>query len=388
MDDIINKRLTKCEEEKIQELTIGRQKATERFKNFLKDHEDDLDQETTFELLKAHGRLEDTLQIAHDRGNDDFVVRYYINNAKYECALEGIVSVKDEKKKRVFMEQYLCVLIANLPEPTFRVLANKFRLVNVTGIITSLNKINKKTCELVLEYLRSVKDRTEDKLVHNMYLLLLVMHKDYKQELLSYITNQERIQRAARASSIDVEFAIDACKHFNQEEPLIYIYAMNGYYEEAVKVAIKLNRLDLAETYANLTTDDFIKKMLWIEIAKNNLVEEQANMNVLNKCKLLNLADILQFVPPKVKLNVFRKNLMDTLKEHDAKLDKIYTQAKEYGRIFKKMYKKTSYLINKSIKVDGSQLCANCSRPLLGSERVFVFPCTHGFHMVLLLNNL
>jgi len=382
IEDIINEKLTEHKKDQMQKLTIERQKATERFKNFLIDYEGDLEQETIFELLNAHGRSKDTLQIAHDKGNHEFIIKYYIDNAEYECALKAIVNVKDEKKKKLLMTQYLCILVANLPEKTFEVLANDFSLINITGIIPSLLKIDKKSCKLLLEYLKGIKDKTEDKFLHNMYLFLLVMNKDTKEELLDYIIDQERKQRAAQASLIDIEFALHVCKHFNQNEALIHTYAMHEYYEEAVKLAIKLNKLELAETYANSATDNFIKKALWTEIAKKNLVEEQANINALTKCRLLSLVDIFPFIPPTVKLNLFHENLKNTLNEHHKKIDKTYNQAREYGRIFQRMYKKTSWFINKSIQVHANQLCAICNRPLLGSERIFVFPCSHGFHMV------
>lgn len=384
MDVVMGESLTAIEQEKLVELVRESQKASERFQNFLVDYGDDLDLETTFELLRAHGRLEDTLKFAHDQGNYDFVVRYYIENRKYDCALNAISNVKDADKKRDLMGKYLCVLLSQFPKETLQELAKISEVVNLTGMTFSLPKIADANYDAAIEYLEEVMKESENRFVYNLYMLLLAWKKD-EERLLKFVRLEEHKRKSAEASLIDAEFALHLCKHFKYHRVSVHAYAMLEYYEEAVKLSLELGLFNTAESYAKLTTDKALKRKLWLEIARHSLAEtkeNKLNLEVLHKSRQLTLADVLPSLPPNVRLSMIPEDAFNPLKGHNVRIEKLRRKAKECGKLFNEMYTKARWVENNAVKIAGSQLCAKCSRPLLGSEQIFAFPCSHGFHNV------
>eukprot|EP00826_Nyctotherus_ovalis_P049757 TRINITY_DN6033_c0_g5_i1.p1 TRINITY_DN6033_c0_g5~~TRINITY_DN6033_c0_g5_i1.p1 ORF type:complete len:321 (-),score=93.19 TRINITY_DN6033_c0_g5_i1:18-980(-) len=291
MDDINGRRLVGAEKKRVEELEGERERLLGKIKNLLAEREKDLDMETVFELLKAHGRLDVMLKLARDKGDCRFVVKYYVDRGKYDCVLSELGNIKDVEKRVELMEQYFCVLIINRPEETFKLLADKFRNINVVGIVPSLTKMNAVSRHLVFKYLDVAKQRTEDKFLHNLQLFLLALNEDSKQELVEFVCCEEYRQRLTQSSLIDPNFAISLCEYFNCKEGLVHAYAMLEYYKAAVKLAVKIGKFDLAETYANLIPDDFTKKKVWMKIAKVSAHKSKAKLNlkIIHKCKLLNI---------------------------------------------------------------------------------------------------
>lgn len=384
MNEVGGRRLIGAEKKRVEELEGERERVLGKIRNLLAERDKDLDMETVFELLKAHGRLDAMVKLARDKGDCGFVVKHYVDRREYDCVLSELANIKDVEKRMGLMKQYFCVLITNCPEETFRLLADKFRSIDVIGAVPSLTKMNAVSRRSALEYIEVAKQRTEDKFLHNLQLFLLALNEKDKQELVDFMCSEELKQRLAQSSLVDPSFAVNLCKYFNNKEGLVYAYAMLECYEAAVKLAVKIGKFDLAETYTNLIPDDFTKKRVWMKIAKLSARKSKAKLNlkIIHKCKFLNIKDIISLVMPKLKLKVLRDDLLNLLRKHDEKTEKIFKVARKHGQQYSSLYTQTYYSTNRGIKVPASQLCTSCNFPLFASERIFVFPCTHCFHTV------
>ena len=64
----------------------------------------------------------------------------------------------------------------------------------------------------------------------------------------------------------DVKYALRVCIQEGKHEACVYIYSLLHLYEEAVKLALRVN-LDLAKEAAN-KAEESVRKKLWLIIAR------------------------------------------------------------------------------------------------------------------------
>ena len=66
----------------------------------------------------------------------------------------------------------------------------------------------------------------------------------------------------------DVKYALRVCIQENKREACVFIYALLHLYEEAVKLALKVD-LQLAKYCADKAEDEETRKRLWLLIARH-----------------------------------------------------------------------------------------------------------------------
>ena len=179
--------------------------------------------------------------------------------------------------------------------------------------------------------LRSWITKTSSKLVHNLYLFFLAecTEKFGDEELLKFLEQQEGLKSQNQPLNIDVEFALNICKHFGKVEAQIRVYAILEYYEEAVKLAISRGDMSLGKEYARKAPDSKVQKQLWLKIAKTVMKSSQTDnmklgLEILNESKgILGIDDILPFVSSKVKLESFKTDICAALDQYGIRIDEL-----------------------------------------------------------------
>jgi len=167
----------------------------------------------------------------------------------------------------------------------------------------------------------------------------------------------------------------------------ISIYTALGQYEEAVKLALDVNLVDLAKRIVNESvenTDPSDRKRLWLLIAKK-VIEHTDGKNVSKAMDLLKesdlrLEDILPYFPNFVKIGDFKTEICKSLEKYNESIEKLKAEMDKYTQSATNIRKDIHELRNRSGFISSNQRCDVCSQPVL-TRPLMLFPCTHVFHV-------
>lgn len=70
-----------------------------------------MDEETIFQLLQSHGKIEDCIRYAELIERFDTVIVHFINKQEYDVALNKVTEIKDKAKRHDMMKRYASVFI-------------------------------------------------------------------------------------------------------------------------------------------------------------------------------------------------------------------------------------------------------------------------------------
>jgi len=92
------------------------------FHNFLKDHAEDLDEDTVMQLLQSHGKLEDCIKFADNMKQYQKLIVHYINKADYKRALNMLNKIESAETRYYEMTKYMSIMIKKAPDNTIHLL--------------------------------------------------------------------------------------------------------------------------------------------------------------------------------------------------------------------------------------------------------------------------
>jgi len=372
---------------------IQKQEATElynnsikKFRTFLQEHEDDLEVDIVFQLLQSHGRLDECISFAVQKKNHEALLVHNINKRDYATAIEALNGIKDQKVKNDLMLKYANIFMQHETKFTIDSLSKYYPNINLENLVASIISIDCKDRSLANNYIKSVMERSENKLLYNLHVFFLAENKqpDSLIELYEFLDNQKILHRRNLPLNIDTDFVLNVCKHFDLVKAQIKVYGLLDFYEESVNLALRNKMYDLAKEYANLPLDIKLRKKLWTEIAKAKMKDEEENVKIgfeiINESKILTLGDILPFLSPKMKLSSFKDDLVNSLEAYGKKIKELKVQMAEYSKSSKDITMQLKQMRNSCIAVSTDQYCERCKKLLLGGERFYIFPCLHSFH--------
>eukprot|EP00826_Nyctotherus_ovalis_P013774 TRINITY_DN13771_c0_g5_i1.p2 TRINITY_DN13771_c0_g5~~TRINITY_DN13771_c0_g5_i1.p2 ORF type:complete len:437 (-),score=128.53 TRINITY_DN13771_c0_g5_i1:508-1818(-) len=377
------------QEERERQLKLH-QEAQGSFQDFLEEHSKDLESETVFSMLKAHGRFDDFLFFASKKDNNEAIMLHYMNNRKYHQAISILMNVGDRAVKCSLMVKYGSIFMKQIPMETINILEKFFKNVDVEPLLPAFMTMQESNRSIAIDYIRELRIGTSSKMLNNLYAFFLAQSDDEAsaQELSEFLSHQERLIRSNQPVHIDREFLLSICKYYNRVNARIQVYGIYQLYEEAVHLALKVGNLELAKEYANKPPDDKVKKKLWIEVAKKSLEDytdrDKSIPKVLNESTVLTVGDLLPLVSPNMTLSTFKTELETSLNNYDFKINELKSEMKGFSKCSEDISGQFQETKNTVIPIAGEQCCEKCKAPLLGNERVFIFPCTHGFHRVFL----
>ncbi len=363
-------------------------KLTEDFKRFLDKYEPSLDSDTIFQLLQNNGKLNECLALAEQKNKFETVVLHYINNRDITKALEVLKRVKGDKRNEL-MVKYASVFMKHEPDETLRCLMHSFQDVQVENILPALMSVDSKHRQAANDYIRTCMDGSNSKLLHNLYMFFLAESTSQKssEELIEFLTQQETLQTRNQPLNIDKDFALNVCKYFKRKEAQIHVYSMLEFYEEAVKLALDTGNLELAKKYAKKPSDEKICKKLWLDIAHVSMAQarqdEHTGLEIINDSEgHLILNDLLPMISPKVKLKIFRDDILAQLNHYGDRIKKLQGDMEGYNKIADEVMEQMKGLHNCCIDFTSDKFCDHCQKALLGTGKFYVFPCLHAFHRV------
>ena len=243
----------------------------------------DIHQDTIFQLLQSHGRIDECIKFAEDVESYETVIVHYINKQEYELALKKIYTIKDEKTKNQIMLRYASVFLKNLPLKTIEVLKT-FKSIDIPKLIPAFMNIPKgKDMDEALYFITDScikKRKSRDKTVHNLAFYFYA-ERDRPDELLEFLKVEEAKKQEGHAIFFEVDYALNVCKqkerdlsdkidslrkekklNEKEEENLkamikkmkraqIILYAILGLHDKAVKLSLEIDDINMAKDYAN-----------------------------------------------------------------------------------------------------------------------------------------
>jgi hypothetical protein len=362
------------------------------FQDFLVEYKADLESETVFSMLKAHARFDDYLFFASKKDNYEAMIIHYVNNRKYHQAINILMNIEDKKTKYSLMIRYGSIFMKQIPRETIQMLSEYFKNVDIEPLLPAFMSVEESNRSFAIEYIRGLKPGSSSKMLNNLYAFFLAQSdsEESVQELSNFLSQQERLIKSNHPTYIDREFLLSLCKYYNKVNAQIQVYGMFQLYEEAVRLALEVDNLELAKEYANKAPDYKLKKKLWLKIARKTLKNyneiDQSIPKILNESTVLTIGDLLPYISPKMTLSTFQKELNTSLENYGSKIKELKDEMEEFSKCSEDINNQLQENKNTVIPIAGEQCCEKCMTPLLGNERVFIFPCTHGFHRVLSLS--
>lgn len=264
-----------------------------------------------------------------------------------------------------------------------------FSQINVDELMPALLSIENKDRLFANNYIKKTMDRSNNKLLYDLYVFFLAEcnSQESLNELHTFLDQQEALNKNNQPLNIDKDFVLNVCKYFDRKEAQVRVYGMLGMYEEAVKLALKIPKFDLAKHYASMPCNEKEIKNLWIEIAQA-IIETAGNkikacFDIINESKNLTFLDLLKFLPPKEKLNTFHAELKQSLRSNTKKIEDAKQKMEDYNRSAQEVANQLKMLQSSSIPIASNQCCHKCNKQFTEDQKIYAFPCLHVFHQVI-----
>lgn len=356
------------------------------FQDFMTRYKADLDPKTTYEIISSHGREQELLSYATVIEDNNYVLSYWIQRERWSESLE----VLKQQTDREMFYKYSSVLMVHVPTELVDILMRHTDL-DPRKLIPALLNYNKDNTVPIAQnqaarYLNFCINalQSTDGAIHNTLISIYASSPTTSETaLLSYLSSQS----LSKTPSYDADFAFRLCIQHSRVQSAVHIYSSMGQYTSAVSLALKFNEIDLASTVADrpADSDPALRKKLWLAVARKVIESEgkgsiKTAMDLLHRCPLLRIEDLIPFFPDFVQIDSFKAEICAALESYsksiaglDAEMDASATTAESIKADIKALGRR--YAI-----VEPGERCRVCELPLL-QRQFFVFPsCQHGFH--------
>lgn len=354
----------------------------EEFFSFLDDHINDLDVETTFNLMSSHGRTKELLYFAEIKKDFDKVVGYHIQQQSY---VKAIITLSKLDSSKLYYK-YCPILMVHSPKQCVDALTTAPKnLLDPRHLIPALMRytpeidlVSKKPKEnQVIRYLQhcvNVLDN-KDPAVYN-YLISLYAQEDDELPLLDFLKRNE--------TYFDLEYGLRLCQKHNKLNSCVRILSKMGLYEEAVDLALSSRNIELAKQNAEMPGENEheLRKKLWLRIARH-VVEEEKDitkaMKFLQNTDLLKIEDILPFFPNFVLIDDFKHEICRSLQEYNRHIEDLENEMSESTKSAESIRSDIEKLKEIKVVISNDKTCDVCRHAVI-TNSFYVFPCEHVYH--------
>lgn len=343
----------------------------------LRRHASALNPHTTYELFLRQGRMDIWLMYAESRHDTRHIVQHWVDAQEWTRALEALSA---QSEPELYYE-FASVLMRHVPAETVQCW-QRCDMLDVKRLVPALlqhhpNVDDEYATDYALLYLAYAIDvqGSRDASAHALRLTRLSSHQRYRPALLAFVEN-------ASPEGLDLAFALRVCAAAQCQEACVRLYARMEQYENAVQLALRENNVDLACACADLTSDQDIRRDLWLQCAKHVIEAHptmQDAMQFLLRTDLLTVEDILPFFPDFCVIDELKEDICDTLEGYVTRIDALKDDMDKTVATAASIQHDIEQLAHRVIEVPASQLCMTCKKPLL-QRQLYVFPCRHGFH--------
>lgn len=361
-------------------------KIRSEFSDFVTKHKSDLDQQTTYQIIRSHGREQELLSYATAIDDYNYVLGYWVQRERWQ---ESIDVLKKQTDPSIFY-RYSSVMMAHASTELVDILTRHPDLDPVKLIPALLSYSNKSSVPLAqnqaVRYLRFCIDHlhSTDPAIHNTLLSIYASNPSpSERELLSYLSTHS----LSSPPPYDADFAFRLCIQHNRVQSAVQIYSSMGEYASAVNLALKHDEIDLASLVADRPSDSdpALRKRLWLEVARKVIGQQgtgsiKSAIDFLKRCDLLRIEDLIPFFPDFVVIDDFKEEICAALESYSRSIAQLDAEMDASAATAESIKSDIQQLDKRYALIEPGERCRVCELPLL-SRQCFVFPsCQHGFH--------
>ena len=363
--------------------------AEKQLQKFLEEHQFDLDEETTCDLLQSHGRIEDWVFFADLRKKHEMVMLHHINQQEIRKAL-GKLSQIDPNGKENLLYKFAPIFMKYEPKRSVEILIElakqKKGQIDAKKLLPALMNVDQISREEATKFEQFlIKEfKFKDKSLHNLYLFHL-SEADGEKNLIDYLKTQENLPEL----NFDSEYALSVFKQNGKIESQIFLYSLLKMHSEAVTLAIENKKLDLAKINAQKPEkyDEELSRKLWLQIAifhiKSGNVRDA--LNVMNESKLIKMEDLLPYFDEQDSISNFKEDICKALAGYKTTIDELNEELKESKASAEQVKSELKFVKERFIEIEGIQPCEVCNKAVM-KKCFYVYPCSHAYHRECLLD--
>ncbi|CDS81881.1 related to DigA protein [Sporisorium scitamineum] len=365
---------------------------TEELHQFLSTYRSLLDAQTTFDLIKKHGRLDVYLHFASVVGDHDRIVRHHIQAKQWTKAIDAI----NKQHSLELYYSFASVLMQHAPAQTVDCWTRQRNLDTrklIPALLQHKPDLDLGETDQAVKYLNGIiagKNGSKDTAIHNLLLTLLARRasrypkrQETKQELLRFI-DEAKPNPLTGHPYFDLDYALRTCLSQGQMEACVRIYAKMGLFESAVELAITEGEIELACSCADMaeSMDRDVRKKLWLKVAKEvvrTAADIKSAMAFLRRTDLISIEDVLPFFPDFAVIDDCKDDICEALEGYAAHIEELKDEMDEASRSAVAIQQDIAKLSERFVTIDPDQKCHHCMQMLV-QRQFYIFPCRHGFH--------
>ncbi|XP_031628679.1 vacuolar protein sorting-associated protein 18 homolog isoform X2 [Contarinia nasturtii] len=328
-----------------------------------------------YDLMASHGDNFNLNTLTAVNKDFESVLDQYINQGKFKDA----VSVLNRQTKPELFYKYCPMLMEEIPRETIDVIIGQGRRLNPIELLpTLICQDTESQRNETIRYLDfcTVSLGCTDQAIHNFLVKLYTQHKSGK--LMTYFELQGKDISLVH---YDVHYALRVCAEHNAIRACVFLQCLLELWHPAVELALTFDT-KLAQQTASQPSDRELQRKLWLLIAEHEIKgknDVKQALDLLKECDLLRIEDLLPFFDDFQKIDHFKEVICDALKEYNAKIQEQRIDMEESAKSAERVRNELQTFRNRSIVIDGQELCAICSG-YLQVKPFFIFPCGHKFH--------
>jgi len=181
---------------------------------------------------------------------------------------------------------------------------------------------------------------------------------------------------------MDCSFALRVCKSHGRRESCVLLYSLQGFWEEAVDLALEVS-LSLAQETARKPDDLARRRRLWLRVALyliSTLRDVPGALALLGESGGdLRIEDVLPHLPDFAELDMFKDEICRTLDSYGQRIDSLKHEMEELTESSGVLEEQLNTMKQRTFGVSGGQTCEECGEPLF-ARQFYLFPCGHGLH--------
>lgn len=354
---------------------------------FISDYKHDLEKNTVYEIISMHSRREELLHYASTVDDGAFVLSYWIRMEEWEKALQ----VLRAENSTSLTYKYATVMLVNAPKATVDTwmrISDIDPAKLIPALLSYVSSYRGEADNQAIRYLKyAIKTlNVDDPAVHNALISIYASSKNYDEEPL-----MQFLQTHSSRPKFDFDFALRVCTQFDRTQCSVYIYSSMGLYEEAVKLALKKDSIELASSVADKPSNDpQLRKMLWLQVARKVISKGGFDkaVELMNRCELLKIEDLLPLVPEFTVLDKQLKNqVINSMENYNEQISELNREMEDSVHTASNVKQQINKFEKRYALIEPGEGCAICEFPL-ATRRFYVFPCQHAFHYDCLLDSI
>lgn len=206
----------KLSKDMVEQLEEEWQTKMTSFDIFLDKHKTHMDEETIFQVLQSHGKIDDCIKFAELIKRYDTVIMHYINKQEHDKALHKVTEIEKEDIRNDTMLRYASIFINKCAKLTIDELRKEqYKTIDIPKLMPAFMNIRegedmRRALDYITNHCINLK-HCKSKTVHNMAFYFHSRIND-AQRIIQFLEKQEVNKAKGHSIYFEVDYALNVCK--------------------------------------------------------------------------------------------------------------------------------------------------------------------------------